>query len=165
MGEERPQIPLRSPVTALAAFRMQLRDNPVIWVLLVACALMLVPIQKFTPLAAPYQEADTWAGVIATLLVALAFDARLDVAWLIPSRSREEAMDRNELMAAFVMLLFILIAAGLFVTMYMTGWKPEDEPVPDWLSFLPVAAVGAEVFLLMLSFYLKASNPASSQTD
>ena len=150
-------------VSATAAFRVQLRDNPVIWVLFIACGLMLIPIQSFTPLTPPYQEADTWAQVIATLLVALAFDTRLDIAWLVPARSRQEAHDRNEWMAAIVMLLLIVIAAGLLVTMYMTGWKPEDEPVPEWLGFLPVAALGAELFLLMVSFYLRASNPSARE--
>ncbi len=122
-------------------------------------ALMLIPIQSFTPLKPPYTEADTWAQIIATLLVALAFDARLDISWLVAVGSRKQAIDRKEWIGAFTMLLLILISAGLLVTMYMTGWRPEDEPVPEFLGFLPVAAVGAELFLLMVSFYLRASNP------
>jgi len=97
--------------------------------------------------------------IIATLLVALAFDARLDISWLVAVGSRKQAIDRKEWIGAFTMLLLILISAGLLVTMYMTGWRPEDEPVPEFLGFLPVAAVGAELFLLMVSFYLRASNP------
>ncbi|HQR80640.1 MAG TPA: hypothetical protein PLT68_10505 [Actinomycetota bacterium] len=161
-GDDPPETdPDAVPLTAAAAFRMQLRENPVIWVLFVFMALMLIPIQRFTPLAPPYSDADTWVAVIATLLVALAFDARLDVTWLFPVHNRREAIHLKEWIGAFTMMWLILIASGLLVGLYMTGWHPEDAPVPDGLSFLPVAAVGAELFLLMLSFYLRASNPAT----
>ena len=152
-----------APRTSLfAAIRTQARQHPVIWVLFVFMALMLIPIQSFTPLKPPYTEADTWAQIIATLLVALAFDARLDISWLVAVGSRKQAIDRKEWIGAFTTLLLILISAGLLVTMYMTGWRPEDEPVPEFLGFLPVAAVGAELFLLMVSFYLRASNPTEA---
>lgn len=155
MSEEEPA----AQPSLVAAIGTQAKQNPVIWVLFVFMALMLIPIQSFTPLKPPYTEADTWAQIIATLLVALAFDARLDVSWLISVRSRKEAIDRKEWIGAFTMVLLILISAGLLVTMYMTGWRVEDDPVPEFLGFLPVAAVGAELFLLMVSFYLRASNP------
>mgnify|MGYP000876546124 CR=1 FL=1 len=160
MSQDEPQ-PARTSL--FAAIGRQTRQNPVIWVLFGFMILLLVPIQVFTPLKPPYTEADTWAQIIATLLVALAFDASLNTSWLIPARNRQEAIDRKERIGAFTMLLLMLIAAGLLVTMYMTGWRTEDEPVPEFISFLPVAAVGAELFLLMVSFYLRASDPTREE--
>lgn len=162
-GDDSPGTdPDEVPLTAAAALREQLRDNPVIWVLFIFMGLMLIPIQRFTPLAPPYSDADTWVAVISTLLVALAFDARLDLSWLLPARTSREALHLREWTGAFTMRVLILIASGLLVALYMAGWHPDDAPVPEGISFLPVAAVGAELFLLMLSFYLRASNPVET---
>lgn len=74
------------PDIVVRRHRRQTRQNPVIWVLFGFFILLLVPIQVFTPLKPPYQEADTWAQIIATLMVALAFDANLNTSWLMPTR-------------------------------------------------------------------------------
>ncbi len=154
--DEQQQSP---PLSAGAAFRRQLRDNPVIWVTFLGFAALTIPIQTLNPLRAPYADADGYAQIIATLLVALAFDSRLDITWLVPSNSAEEARDRNEIVAAITLALMVLIAIGLLTAIFLNGWTEGDEPVSDFLTYLPIAAVAAELFMLMAAFYLKASNP------
>ncbi|MFT4050471.1 MAG: hypothetical protein QM648_11640 [Solirubrobacterales bacterium] len=151
--------PAAAPLSAGAAFRRQLRDNPVIWVMFVGFALLTIPIQTLNPLREPYADADGYAQIIATLLVALAFDSRLDIAWLVPSNSAEEARDRNEVVAAITLALMVLIAVGLLTAIFLNGWTEGDDQVTPILTYLPIAAVAAELFMLMAAFYLKASNP------
>lgn len=146
-------------LSALKAFHHQMRANPVIWVLFIGFALLTIPVQMLNPLRAPYPEADVYAAVIATLLVALAFDTRLDITWLIPARSAEQAQERNEVVAAITLFLLVIVAIGLLASLLLYGWKEGDDPMIGFISYLPIAAVAAELFMLMAAFYLRASAP------
>lgn len=151
-----------APLSAGAVFRRQLRDNPVIWVMFVGFIALTIPIQTLNPLRAPFTDADAYAQIIATLLVAIAFDSRLDISWLMPADTAEEALEHNEVIAAITLALMVVIAIGLLSSLFLNGWTHGDEPVSAVITYLPILAVATELFMLMAAFYLRASNPRSS---
>lgn len=161
--EQEPDQPQPERISALKAFRHQMRDNPVIWVMFFGFVALTIPIQMLNPLRPPYNDADAYAAVIATLLVALAFDTRLDITWLVPARSKAQAQMRNEIVSAIALLLLVVISVGLLSALLLHGWTEGDDPVLGVISYLPIAAVAAELFMLMAAFYLKASDPRQEE--